>query len=79
MDRAHINGSELEYEVRGSGEAVLLVHGSVLPDSFRPVLAQRALAGYQLIHFHRCGYAGSSRPLGPVSLSDQAADCAARA
>ena len=30
MDRAHINGAELEYEVRGSGEAVLLVHGSVL-------------------------------------------------
>jgi len=77
MDRAHINGAELEYEVRGSGEAVLLVHGSVLAEAFRPLLAERALAGYQLIHFHRCGYAGSSRPLGPMSISDQAADCAA--
>jgi hypothetical protein len=63
MDRVAFAGVELEYTVRGAGEPVLLVHAGIFADWFVPVLAEpRLTAGYQLIHYHRVGYAGSSRP-----------------
>ena len=37
----------------------------------------RLTQGYQLIHYHRVGYAGSSRATGPVSIGDQAAQARA--
>jgi pimeloyl-ACP methyl ester carboxylesterase len=75
MERISINGTELEYEARGSGEAVLLIHGSIIADAFDPLIAEKSLSDqYRLINYHRRGYAGSSRPTGPVSLIQQAAD-----
>jgi hypothetical protein len=44
--------AELEYEVRGAGEPVELVHNGVLADWFRPLLGQPALAGYRLVPYH---------------------------
>jgi 3-oxoadipate enol-lactonase len=74
MDRVYLDGVELEYAVHGAGEPVLLIHAGIFADWFVPVLAEpRLTAGYQLVHYHRVGYAGSSRPTGPVSISDQAA------
>ena len=35
-DRGTVDGGELEYEVRGSGEPVLLIHGAMLADAFTP-------------------------------------------
>jgi hypothetical protein len=43
MDRARIDGRELEYEVRGAGEPVVLVHGSHIADAFAPMLAAPSL------------------------------------
>jgi hypothetical protein len=34
MNRAEIGGRALEYEVRGAGEPVVLVHGSHIADAF---------------------------------------------
>ena len=34
MDKAKINGVELEYEVKGSGEPVLLIGTGPIADSF---------------------------------------------
>jgi 3-oxoadipate enol-lactonase len=52
-----------------AGEPVLLIHAGVLADWFAPLMSQSALAErYQLIRYHRIGYAGSSRPSGPVSI-----------
>ena len=49
MERARVNGVELEYETRGTGEPVLLIHGSHIGGSFVPVLAQPSLTyGYML-------------------------------
>lgn len=77
MQQAHVNGIDLEYEVHGSGEPVLFV-SPVLADGFRPLLCHPALVGgYQLIHYHRRGWAGSSRTPGPVPLEQHAADAAA--
>jgi pimeloyl-ACP methyl ester carboxylesterase len=78
MNRAPIGGRELEYEVRGAGEPVVLVHGSHIADAFAPLLVEPVLAErYQLILYHRRGFAGSTHPDGSLSIVQQAADCRA--
>lgn len=79
MDRARIDGRVLEYEVRGVGEPVVLVHGTpIATDSFAPLLVEPVLTEhYRLIRYHRRGFAGSTRPDGPLGIAQQAADCRA--
>jgi pimeloyl-ACP methyl ester carboxylesterase len=77
MEIATVNGVELEYEVVGSGEPVLLI-SPVLADGFLPLLSQPALADRcQLIRYHKRGWVGSTHAEGPVSVADHAADAAA--
>ena len=76
MERARINGTELEYEVAGTGEPVVFIHGSLIADAFRPLLNEPVLADrYRLIVYHRRGYLGSSPTRKPDSVARQAADC----
>ena len=76
MNTAVVDGITLEYEVSGTGEPVVLVHGALIADAFRPLVAEPGLAhGYRLITYHRRGYVGSSHTPGPVSVARQAADC----
>jgi pimeloyl-ACP methyl ester carboxylesterase len=76
LERARTDGAELEYEVSGTGEPAVFIHGALTADTFRPLLAEPSLVGrYRLILYHRRGYAGSSRASGPVSIVQQAADC----
>jgi pimeloyl-ACP methyl ester carboxylesterase len=77
MQRADIGGVGLEYEARGSGEPVVFIHGAHLGDTFAPLMEQPSLAGFRRIRYRRCGFAGSSRPVGPVSIAEGAADCLA--
>jgi benzoate-CoA ligase family protein len=78
MERARVNGVELEYELKGAGEPVLLIHGSHIAGSFLPLLAQPSMSdGYLLIRYHRRGYYDSAPATGPVSIRDQAADAKA--
>lgn len=75
MERARVNGVELEYEVKGSGEPLLCIHGSHIARSFLPLLSQPSLTEkYTLIRYHRRGFLGSTPARGPVSIKDQAAD-----
>lgn len=75
MERADVNGVTLEYEVRGEGEPVVLVHGGLLADENAPLLGESSLNdGYRVINYHRRGFAGSSRPPGRATIGDQAAD-----
>ncbi len=77
MDRAVVDGITLEYEVTGTGEPVVLIHGALIADSFRPLLTEPSLAHYRLITYHRRGYMGSSHTPDPVSVAQQATDCRA--
>jgi hypothetical protein len=78
LDRARTDGAELAYEVSGTGEPVVFIHGAFIADTFRRLLAEPRLAGrYRLILYHRRGYAGSSRVSGPVGIAQQDADCQA--
>jgi pimeloyl-ACP methyl ester carboxylesterase len=77
MDRANVNGVELEYEVRGTGEPVLLID-MLIADCFVPLLPEPALAHrYQLIRYHKRGWVGSTHTSPPVSIGEHAADAAA--
>ena len=77
MERAKVNGVELEYEVKGSGEPVLLI-SPVVADGFLPFLSAPALVDrYRLIRYHRRGWCRSTHTTPPVTVSDHAADAAA--
>ncbi|MFF3858631.1 alpha/beta fold hydrolase [Streptomyces sp. NPDC002209] len=77
MDTVTVNGIRLEYEIRGSGEPVLLI-SPVIADGFLPLVAEPALAGrHQLIRYHKRGWGGSTHTPGPVTVADHAADAIA--
>jgi pimeloyl-ACP methyl ester carboxylesterase len=78
LKRLSIDGAELEYEVVGAGEPVVLIHGALIAEAYAPLCAEPALtAHYRLVRYHRRGYAGSSRVSAPFSIAQQAADCRA--
>ena len=76
MEIATVDGVELEYEIRGAGEPVLLIHGALIADAFFPLLDEPALVDHhQVIAYRRRGYGRSPRQTKPVSLARQAVDC----
>ena len=78
MERARVDGAELEFGVTGAGEPVLLIHGALIAEAYAPLCAEPALnSRYRLVRIHRRGYAGSSRVRAPFSLAEQADDCRA--
>lgn len=78
LDRIDINGVELEYQLAGSGTPVVFIHGSLGADAYLPLMKQPQLRdSHRLVLYHRRGYGSSSPVNGPVSIADQAADCAA--
>jgi pimeloyl-ACP methyl ester carboxylesterase len=78
MKRAKLNGVELEYEVKGSGEPLLLISTGPIADSFMPFLSAPALvARYRLVAYHQRGQVGSTRSPAPASFGEHAADAAA--
>jgi pimeloyl-ACP methyl ester carboxylesterase len=76
MEHAKVNGIELEYEVVGTGEPMLLIHGAHLADALQPLVAEPALERFQRIRYHRRGLGGSTYPVdaGPTSVPEQAQD-----
>ena len=76
MEHAKVNGVELEYEVVGSGEPMLLIHGAHIADALQPLVAEPALERFQRIRYHRRGLGGSTYPVdaGPTSVAVQAKD-----
>jgi pimeloyl-ACP methyl ester carboxylesterase len=78
MQPVHLDDVELEYDVGGSGEPLLLIHGGFIADAFFPLLAEpRIVSSYRVISYHRRGYAGSSRATAPFTIRQQAADARA--
>ena len=72
MRRAAVAGIELEYEIRGAGEHVVLVHHGAGADWFAPLLEAPALTGrFCLLRYHRAGYAGSSRLPGQLTFTEE--------
>jgi pimeloyl-ACP methyl ester carboxylesterase len=77
MKRASVDGFELEYELRGTGEPVVLIHWGLSGAWGEPLMAEPALADRsRLLRYHRAGFAGSDPIQGSVSMADHAAHCA---
>lgn len=77
MQIAVLDDIELECEITGTGEPVLLI-SPVLADGFTPLLEHSALTDdFQLVHYHRRGWVGSTHTPGPVSIGQHTADAAA--
>lgn len=77
MQTATLDDIDLEYEIIGSGEPVVFI-SSVLADGFAPLLRHGALAEtYQLVHYHRRGWVGSTHTPGPVSIDQHVDDATA--
>jgi pimeloyl-ACP methyl ester carboxylesterase len=75
MRRVPVDGVELEVEVRGTGEPVLLIQTALVADEFLPLARQPALGDhYRVIRYHRRGYGRSSPVQGPGSIERDAAD-----
>jgi pimeloyl-ACP methyl ester carboxylesterase len=76
MERAAVDGLELEYELRGSGDPVVLIHWGVSATWAEPLLEEPALAdSYRLLSYHRAGFGGSSPVPGPVTMAEHARHC----
>lgn len=80
MHLAVIDDGTLEYEINGTGEPVVLVHGGLLADENRPLVTEPALTGrYRVVNYHRRGFGASTRAARPVGIRDHAADLLALA
>ncbi|MGH7718522.1 MAG: alpha/beta fold hydrolase [Gemmatimonadaceae bacterium] len=78
MEQVKINGVELQYEVTGSGDPVLLISTGPIADSFFPFVSEKALADrYRLIRYHQRRIGASARSPAPVSFAEHAADAVA--
>ncbi|MFW6074618.1 MAG: alpha/beta fold hydrolase [Chloroflexota bacterium] len=76
MQYAEIDGISLEYEMTGSPEPVIFIHGALIANSFRPLLADPRLTDrYQLVAYHRRGYEGSSPAADSTTIAGHAGDC----
>ena len=77
LQKANLDGVQLEYEVHGAGEPVILIHGSVVADSYLPMMPEPSLSRYQLVRYRREGFGNSTHPAAMISIRDQANDCVA--
>jgi pimeloyl-ACP methyl ester carboxylesterase len=77
MERVMIDGGlELEYELQGVGEPVVLIHWGLCARWAEPLMAEPALADrHALLRYHRAGFAGSDRVEGPVGIAAHAGHC----
>jgi pimeloyl-ACP methyl ester carboxylesterase len=75
INRASVNGVELEFETTGAGPPVLLIHGGNVAREFEPLSRLPALTAQCLVvRYHRRGMGGSSPIETATTISDQAAD-----
>jgi pimeloyl-ACP methyl ester carboxylesterase len=76
IEQATVDGLELEYELRGSGEPVVLIHSGVSAAWAEPLMGEPALVDrYLLLRYHRAGFGGSSPIQGPVNMASHAEHC----
>jgi pimeloyl-ACP methyl ester carboxylesterase len=75
LQKVNLKDAQLEYEVHGTGEPVILIHGSVVADTYLPMLSEPPLSPYKLLRYRRRGFGNSTHPTSTISIRDQANDC----
>ena len=78
MQKAYINGTELEFEVAGEGEPLLLISTGPIIDSFLPLFSLPGIAErYQLIRYRQRSAEEAGDAILPVKFETHAADAVA--
>ena len=77
MPTMHVNGIDLYYEVTGTGEPLLLIHGHGSSTQDWVLQVDYFAKRYQVITFDVRGFGRSSKPSGPYSIRLFAEDTAA--
>lgn len=78
MEIFRTRGVGIEYELAGTGEPILLIHGGLLADALLPLLQVKQFTDrFRIIHYHRFGYGKSTHGSNPVSIAVQAAQAQA--
>lgn len=76
MSAARINGVELFYELSGSGEPLVLVHGSWGDHHNWDAVVSTLAESFRVLAFDRRGHSTSERPAGQGSVFEDADDLA---
>ncbi|AFY42044.1 alpha/beta fold hydrolase [Nostoc sp. PCC 7107] len=77
MPKVQVNGIDIFYEVKGTGEPVLLIAGFMCDRSYWSLLLPHLISHYQVIRFDNRGIGQSSAPNSPYSTQQMAKDAAA--
>lgn len=77
MPTSLVNGVQLYWETGGSGEPVILVHGSWGDHHNWDAVAPGLRESFKLVTYDRRGHSRSERPPGPGSVEEDAADLGA--
>ena len=75
--KARVAGTELAYDVRGRGDAVLLLHAFPLGGAMWDAQAEALAARFQVVRFDARGFGGSPPGDGPLTMERIADDAAA--
>jgi pimeloyl-ACP methyl ester carboxylesterase len=76
MRLLHVGDTDLEVDVRGSGEPVVLIQTALTADEFLPVARQSDIQdSYRVVLYYRRGYGRSSPVEGGGSMARDAEDC----
>jgi pimeloyl-ACP methyl ester carboxylesterase len=70
MQTAVLDGVSLEYEVRGCGDPIALIHCGLFAENYLPLMNHPALASHRLVRYRRRGYGANSKPAGRVTIAD---------
>src|SRR5437870_2642402 len=76
MSAARVNGVELYYELSGSGEPLVLVHGSWGDHHVWDDVVARLAPSFRVLAYDRRGHSASERPAGQGSVFEDADDLA---
>src|SRR4051794_24702391 len=77
MPKIPANGIDIYYEVKGSGEPLLLIAGFACDATIWSLVGSRLTSQYQVIAFDNRGVGRSSAPDRPYSIAEMAEDAAA--
>jgi 3-oxoadipate enol-lactonase len=76
MPKVQINGIDLFYDIKGTGEPLLLIAGFLCDHAYWSLIMPSLVSQYQVIRLDNRGMGRSSAPDSPYTLKDMAGDIA---
>ncbi len=78
LEMITVGDVDLEVDVLGEGEPVVIIQTALTADELRPLAERTAARGpFRVVYYYRRGYAGSGSLHRPASVTTEAADCRA--